>query len=178
MQSKTNLFQLMLVMSEILIGSQSVSQTNLSLDTILAVSDLTCWFSLGKKRVQVRKDSTWAFELGVIRALYSNINLFPFYTVFINFDVTLWDSGPSGNTSVWQRIFFCVCSLYIYKHTHLHAYIYSACRLKKEWIICIPTILSKWINNTCIVVYIQLPVSYIGIKEKGNWEILCNLDTS
>lgn len=42
MQSKTNLFQLMPVMSEILIGSQSVSQTNLSLDTILAVSDLTC----------------------------------------------------------------------------------------------------------------------------------------
>lgn len=36
--------------------------------------------------------------------------------------------------------------------------------------------INKWINIT--VVHIQLPVYYTGIKEKGNSEIPCSLDTS
>lgn len=67
MQSKTNLFQLMPVMSEILFGknpSQSVSQTNLPLYTPSAVSCLVCHFFLAKKKKdQVRKESTSVFEL-------------------------------------------------------------------------------------------------------------------
>lgn len=59
MQSKTNLFQLMPVMSEILFGknpSQSFSQTNLPLYTPSAVSCLVCHFFLAKKKTKLEKN--------------------------------------------------------------------------------------------------------------------------
>lgn len=116
----------MTVMFEVVIGknpNQSVSQINLPLDTMLAVSVLICWFFSWGKRDQVRKDSTLVFEFWVIWALRSNINWFilTFYCL-INFEVTFRGSGH------WQ--YFCMivhflqCMWFIYLTTHVHAHTY------------------------------------------------------
>lgn len=153
------------VMSEILIGknpSQSVSQINLSLDTTLAANGLICWFFLGGKGDQVRKDSTIVFELCGIWALHSNINwfvsslsclinlevLFSTLQAVVTLEILLYDSSSS-----------LVHVVYIHKHIHLHIYTHTYTRTdfkKACMLIFILTILSKCINNTFIVVYIQL----------------------
>lgn len=174
------------VMSETLIGkkSKSISFTDKSFSWYYFNSkwlNLLIFF-LGGKRDQVRKDSTSVFELWIIWALHSNINLFPFSTVLNNFEV-IFNIRGSGPLVIlpYDSALSSVYAVYIHKHTLTlaHIYIVLAAWVKKDcMLIFILTILSKWINNTFIVVYMQLPVPCTGIKEKGNSEIPCALDTS